>query len=88
MATVVNLKSKDGTTLLYPKTLIAAVQNADGKTVDQIVLLKDNTTAFTPTAAYQPATKKYVDDNSGVNVVLSANQPTGATVGDFWFEVV
>lgn len=27
------------------------------------VLTKTNTTAFTPTADYQPATKKYVDDN-------------------------
>ena len=29
------------------------------------VLEKDNTTAFTPTADYHPATKKYVDDNIG-----------------------
>ena len=28
-------------------------------------LAKDNTTAFTPTWDYQPATKKYVDDNAG-----------------------
>jgi len=28
-------------------------------------LAKDNTTAFTPDADYEPATKKYVDDNSG-----------------------
>jgi len=28
-------------------------------------LAKDNTTAFTPTGDYQPATKKYVDDNAG-----------------------
>ena len=29
------------------------------------VLELDNTTAFTPDADYEPATKKYVDDNSG-----------------------
>lgn len=29
------------------------------------VLEKDNTTIFTPTADYHPATKKYVDDNAG-----------------------
>ena len=28
-------------------------------------LSKTNTTAYTPTADYHPATKKYVDDNSG-----------------------
>lgn len=28
-------------------------------------LAKNNTTAFTPTGDYQPATKKYVDDNAG-----------------------
>ena len=32
------------------------------------VLTKTNTTAFTPTGDYQPATKKYVDDNAG-NVI-------------------
>ena len=35
------------------------------------VLTKTNTTAFTPTADYQPATKKYVDDHSGVTYQLS-----------------
>lgn len=34
-------------------------------TVPEEYLSKTNTTAFTPTGDYQPATKKYVDDNSG-----------------------
>ena len=29
------------------------------------ILRTDNTTEFTPTANYHPATKKYVDDNAG-----------------------
>jgi len=37
------------------------------------VLELDNTTAFTPDANYEPATKKYVDDNA----------PTTFSVGDF-----
>ena len=32
------------------------------KTLNDSVLTKDNTTAYTPSANYQPATKKYVDD--------------------------
>lgn len=83
MATLQSVESGD---TLYPKTLIAAVQNDAGQTVDQITLLKDNTTAFTPTADYQPATKKYVDENAGANVVVSATPPTGQTTGDYWYE--
>ena len=79
---------KDATTngVIYPKTLIEAVQNSAGQTVDQITLLKNNTTAFTPTTDYQPATKKYVDENSGIGIVTSATQPSGQAVGDFWYE--
>lgn len=37
----------------------------DIKAAKSDVLLKDNITEFTPTLDYQPATKKYVDDNAG-----------------------
>ncbi|MGM0566673.1 MAG: DUF1566 domain-containing protein, partial [Bacteroidota bacterium] len=40
------------------------------------VLELDNTTAFTPDADYEPATKKYVDDNAG-------GGSTTYSVGDF-----
>lgn len=86
MAEKVTLKDATTNTTIYPKTLISAVQNAIGQTVDQITLLKDNTTAFTPTTDYQPATKKYVDDNAGVSIVVSATQPTGQSQGDYWYE--
>lgn len=36
-------------------------------------LKKDNATAFTPTGNYNPATKKYVDDNTNVNVITSSD---------------
>ena len=86
MAEKVTLKDATTGGVIYPKTLISAVQNEAGQTVDQITLLKDNTTEFSPAQDYQPATKKYVDDNSGVQVVVSTTQPTSQAAGDFWYE--
>ena len=86
MAEKVTLKDQTTGGVIYPKTLISAVQNEAGQTVDQITLLKDNTTEFSPTGDYQPATKKYVDDNSGVQVVVSTTQPISQAAGDFWYE--
>lgn len=86
MAEKVTLKDATTNGVIYPKTLIEAVQNSAGQTVDQITLLKNNTTAFTPTTDYQPATKKYVDENGGIGIVTSATQPSGQAVGDFWYE--
>lgn len=86
MAEKVTLKDATTNEVIYPKTLIEAVQNSAGQTVDQITLLKNNTTAFTPTTDYQPATKKYVDENGGIGIVTSATQPSGQAVGDFWYE--
>lgn len=86
MAQKVTLKDQTTGGVIYPKTLISAVQNEAGQTVDQITLLKDNTTEFSPTGDYQPATKKYVDENTGVQVVVSTIQPTSQATGDFWYE--
>lgn len=86
MAEKVTLKDQTTGGVIYPKTLISAVQNEARQTVDQITLLKDNTTEFSPTGDYQPATKKYVDDNSGVQVVVSTTQPISQVAGDFWYE--
>lgn len=41
------------------------------------VITKDNTTSFTPSGNYSPATKKYVDDTAGALPVL----PTGGSAG-------
>ena len=51
------------------------------------VLTKTNTTAFTPTWDYQPATKKYVDDNKGKNdiVISQYDAPTDDEV--IWYDV-
>jgi len=44
-----------------------------------------NTTSFTPTADYHPATKKYVDDNAGGSgpTLLAAQATTSGTTKDF-----
>ena len=86
MAEKVTLKDQTTGGVIYPKTLISAVQNEAGQTVDQVTLLKDNTTEFSPTGDYQPATKKYVDENTGVQVVVSTTQPISQASGDFWYE--
>lgn len=46
-------------------------QDLSGYALKTNVLEKTNTTAFTPTADHQPATKKYVDDNAGSVPYLS-----------------
>lgn len=48
------------------------------------VLTKDNTTSYTPTSDYQPATKKYVDENTGIGM-LPVN-PTITTNYNIWIE--
>lgn len=65
MAKTVTLKDHKDNTIVYPQTLTKCVQDEEGKTLDYLVLMKDNTTEFTPTGDYQPATKKYVDENRG-----------------------
>ena len=44
------------------------------------ILWKDNTTPFTPDADYEPATKKYVDENSGLGGIQSVVAGTNVTV--------
>lgn len=62
---------------IYAKTTdipsdVSELTDTTGVIPDDIsanVLLLDNTTEFTPDADYEPATKKYVDDNAGGEVV-------------------
>lgn len=54
-------------------------------TLDTNVLTKSNTTSYTPTANYHPATKKYVDDNiktytAGENITISNDNVISANV--------
>lgn len=44
--------------------LLTATLNSAKEYANTNFLKKDNTTAYTPTANYHPATKKYVDDNA------------------------
>lgn len=91
MAKKVTLKDSTTDEIIYPQTLVDSVQNEAGDILPNLVLMKDNTTAFTPTADYQPATKKYVDDaagGGGIQIVLSATQPTGLNAGDYWYQIV
>lgn len=62
----------DGT-IIYPQTLVDCVQDESGTLLENLVLMKDNTTEFTPTADYQPATKGYVDGKVSTEI---SNQVT------------
>lgn len=93
MAIKVTLTDSTTGEIIYPQTLIDSVQDSEGKFLKDLVLLLNNTKEFTPTADYQPATKKYVDDKvsaggSGPDIVVSRTQPTGQKAGDFWFQIV
>ena len=82
----------DATTggIIYPQTLVDSVQNEQGALLSTLVLMLNNTMAFTPTGDYQPATKKYVDDmagSGGVDIQLSTTQPTDQSAGDYWYHV-
>ena len=56
-------------------------QDLSGLALKSNVLELDNTDSFTPDADYEPATKKYVDDNAGGDVD-SVNGETGVVVLD------
>ena len=64
------------------------MQDEAGNILPNLVLMKDNATAFTPTADYQPATKKYVDDAAGGGGVQISSQPSGLKAGDYWYQIV
>ena len=89
MAKKVTLKDSTTDEMIYPQTLVDSVQDEAGNILPNLVLMKDNATAFTPTEDYQPATKKYVDDSSGggVQIELSAIQPTTLKAGDYWYQI-
>ena len=53
------------------------------------VLEKTNTTAYTPTADYHPATKKYVDDNGGggTSTWLGLTDTPSSFTSNYWVKV-
>ena len=86
MAEKVTLKDATTGVTVYPQTLIDSVQDESGNLLKTLVLMLNNTTAFTPTSDYNPATKKYVDD-ACINIVVQSTQPINQSMGDFWYQV-
>ena len=60
--------------------------NLSAKANASAVLTKTNTTAFTPTGDYHPATKKYVDDKASSNTVSLCQWHNGEFLGLGKFE--
>ena len=92
MAEKVTLKDATTGVAVYPQTLVDSVQDESGNLLKTLVLMLNNTTAFTPTGDYNPATKKYVDEalassSAGVSIIVQSSQPTGQKIGDFWYQV-
>ena len=86
MAKKVTLKDATTGVAVYPQTLVDSVQDESGNLLKTLVLMLNNTMAFTPTGDYNPATKKYVDD-ACINIVVQSTQPINQSMGDFWYQV-
>ena len=89
MAEKVTLKDATTGVAVYPQTLVDSVQDESGNLLKTLVLMLNNTIAFTPAGDYNPATKKYVDEalaSSGIDIAVQSAQPSGQNVGDFWYQ--
>lgn len=86
MAEIVQLKTLNNEEV-YPQTLMTLVIRENGELLEELILAKDNTTAYTPTQDYHPATKKYVDTKQKTKIITSIQKPSNAQVGDFWYEL-
>ena len=92
MAEKVTLKDQTTGVTVYPQTLVDSVQDESGNLLKTLVLMLNNTMAFTPTGDYNPATKKYVDEalassSAGIDIAVQSAQPSGQNMGDFWYQV-
>lgn len=63
------------------------ITNITNSTISNYTLTKTNTTAYTPTANYHPATKQYVDNNvktytAGDNITISDSGVISSTGGE------
>lgn len=86
MAEVVQLKTLNDEEV-YPQTLMSLAIRENGELLEELILAKDNTTSYTPTQDYHPATKKYVDTKQKIKMVISIRKPSGMNVGDFWYQL-
>lgn len=59
----------------------------NGELLEELILAKDNTIAYTPTQDYHPATKKYVDTKQKIKIITSIRKPSGMSAGDFWYQL-
>jgi hypothetical protein len=66
----------------YPSEKLVK-ESLDAKANANNVLALDNTTAFTPDNDYEPATKKYVDDNAGGTKAIFEDETITPTVFGF-----
>lgn len=88
MADKVTLTDSTTGEIVYPQTLVDQVQDAAWTLLSNLVLMKDNTTAFTPTANYHPATKKYVDehDGGGISQVFHVGTTAPDNINLLWID--
>lgn len=86
-AKIVQLTDQQGNALA-PRTLMSWVVEQDGQLLENLILPKDGSSGtYTPTGAYNPATKVYVDNRPRVKITTSIRKPTSPNVGDFWYQL-
>lgn len=73
MAKTGRIKDPNDGVVIYPQTLVDCISDDTGTLLKNLILMKDNTTEFVPTADYHPATKGYVDNKVSTEI---ANQVT------------
>ena len=86
MAEIVQLKTLNNEEV-YPQTLMSLAIRENGELLEELILAKDNVTAYTPTQDYHPATKKYVDTKQKIKIITSIRKPSGMSAGDFWYQL-
>ncbi len=80
----VNIEAEDITNLNNLSGANTGDQDLSTLASKSNVLELDNTTSFTPDADYEPATKKYVDDNAGATTYSVGDFAQGGIV--FWLD--
>lgn len=73
MAKTGRIKDPNDGVVIYPQTLISCISDETGALLENLILMKNNTTEFVPTADYHPATKGYVDTKISTEI---SNQVT------------
>lgn len=86
-AKIVQLTDQQGNALA-PQTLMSWVVEQDDQLLENLILPKDGSSdPYTPTDAYNPATKEYADNSPKVKIVMSVQKPKGQKTGDFWYQI-